>query len=259
MSRLAGSVVALLSIAVLAGVSGAAHGQESSVVLPFVKGSSPVIDGVWTSSKEWADASVTMVNYTDGSRLAIRGMHDEDSVYLMLEMPDDNISDGHAAVCFDTQGDGGTYMEFDDHCFVLGTVLKEYNGDGRTTLMQQTALEPSVVAQRGLSDSKSPLYSAKSHLTYEFKVPHVYLGSQRSQYGFYITFDTRGQDNNYTFYYSWPDFKTAEYLRVVSPRSWATLSLSADANVPEFPIPVFGGLAAAAGIAIALARSRLSF
>ncbi len=197
-----------------------------------------------------------MANYTDGSRLLVRGMHDSDFLYVMLEMPDDYIVDGHAGLCIDTLGDGGAYLRSDDYCFVMGSALREYHGDDHTTLMQQEPLDPFVAAQRGLSDSKSPLYSSKGHMTYEFRIPLEYIGSDKTEYGFYVSFDTRGQTNNYNFYYSWPDYKSAEYLRVASPRSWGIISLSPDANVPEFPIPLVGALSGIVGAVAVLTRMK---
>lgn len=258
MFKLALSAILMASsLVLLSGMQGSALAQQPVIALPPVESANPEIDGVWTSSNEWSMASEAIINYTDGSRLAIRGMHNSDFVFVMLEMPDDYIIDGHAGICFDLQSDGGTYLARDDYCFVMGTVLREYHGDGRTTLMQQVPMDQYVTAQRGLSDSKSPLYSAKSHMTYEFKIPHDYLGSDKDQYGFYVSFDTRGQTNNYTYYYSWPDFKTAEYLRVASPRSWGIASLSSETIVPEFPVPVIGALAAIVGVVAVMSRTKL--
>jgi hypothetical protein len=250
-----------LSIALMAGlpVLGAAAQQQPMVKIKLVDNvEDPKIDGVWTSKTEWSDAGETIINYTDGTRLAIRGMHDNDFVYVMLEMPDDNEVDGHAAICFDTQGDGGTYLAEDDYCYVMGTTFREYHGNGRTTLMQQVPLDAYVVAQRGLSDSRSPMYSSKSHMTYEFRLPLDYLGStDRTQFGFYVTYDTKGQSDNYTYYYSWPDYKSVDYLRTASPRSWGIAALSSDATTPEFPAPILGGaLAGIVGTAVVVLMAR---
>ncbi len=245
------------SLAVLAGLPGHAYAQQPILGIPLIEGIDPEIDGAWTSNAEWSGASETVVNYTDGSRLVIRGIHDASFVYVMLEMPDDYVVDGHGAICFDTQADGGPSLGMDDYCFVVGSSFREYHGDGRTTLMQQAPLDQFVVGQRGLSDSISPLYSSKPHMTYEFKIPLDYLGSDKTQYGFYVSFDTRGQTNNYTYYYSWPDYKSAEYLRVASPRSWGIASLSSDASVPEFPLPLIGALAGIVGAVAVLSRTKL--
>ena len=241
----------------LTGFPGIASGQQPVVVFPPVEGADVEIDGSWTTAGEWSKASETIVNYTDGSRLAIRGMNDGDFLFVMLEMPDDYLLDGHGAVCFDTEAEGGTYLAQDDYCFVMGTALREYHGTNRTTLMQQVPLDQYVTAQRAMSDSKSPLYSSKEHVSYEFRVPLSYLGDDRTHYGFYVTFDTTGQDNNYTYYYSWPDYKTAEYLRTVPPRSWGIVSLSEDTVIPEFPVPVIGALAAVVGGVALMSRTRL--
>jgi hypothetical protein len=259
LARFAGVLVAL-SLVILAGLQGFASAQSQdkpSITLPLLQGSEPDIDGIWTSGSEWATAGQTMVNYTDNTRLVIWGVHDSDFIYVMLEMPDDHVMDGHGGICFDTLSDGGPYMNRDDYCYVMGSTLREYRGDGRTTLMQQAPLDQFVTAQRGLSDSKSPVYASSPHVSYEFKIPLDDLGSDNTQFGFYVSFDTRGQTNNYNFYYSWPDYNTAEYLRVASPRSWGTVSLSPDIEVPEFPVTVIGAIAAVIGGIAVLSRTRL--
>jgi hypothetical protein len=252
----AAAVFAAFSLAVLAGLQGFASAQQPVVAIPPAQDIDVEVDGVWTSADEWSSASETIINYTDGTRMAIRGMHDSDFVYVMLEMPDDYVVDGHGAICFDVLQDGGPSLNRDDYCYVMGTSLREYHGDGRTTLMVQAPLDQFVAAQRGLSDSDSPLFSAKSHMTYEFKVPRDSLGSNNTQFGFYVSYDTRGQNNNYNYYYSWPDYESAQYLRVASPRSWGIASLSADASVPEFPIPVLGALAGVVGTLVVLTRTK---
>jgi hypothetical protein len=94
-------------------------------------------------------------------------------------------------------------------------------------------------------------------VTYEFRVPKDYLVGDKTEYGFYVSFDTRGQTNNYNFYYSWPDYKTAEYLRVASPRSWGSITLSSDATVPEFPLAAIFTLGGVFGALAILSRSKL--
>lgn len=249
--------IAAFSIAMLSGLPGIASAQQPIIAMPPAEDIDVKIDGVWTGGSEWSKASETIVNYTDGTRLAIRAMHDADFLYVMLEMPDDTVVDGHGGICFDTLSDGGPYLGRDDYCYVMGTAFREYHGDGRTTLMQQAPLDQFVVAQRGLSDSNSPLYSSKGHMSYEFKIPRDSIGSENTQFGFYVSYDTRGQDNNYTYYYSWPDYKSAEYLRVASPRSWGVASLSEDAAVPEFPVPVIGALAGIVATVVVLTRTKL--
>lgn len=260
MSKLVARAIMLtaFSLVALSGVPGieSAQAQEKPAIpLPLLQGDAPNVDGVWTSANEWNMAGPTVINYTDTTRLAIRGMHDADFVYIMLEMPDDHVLDGHGGICFDTLTDGGPYMAKDDYCLVMGSTLREYHGDGRTTLMQQMPLDQYVTAQRGLTDSKSPLYSSEAHVSYEFRIPQDYLGS-KTEYGFYVSFDTRGQSNNYNYYYSWPDYKSAEYLRVESPRAWGTVTLS-ETVVPEFPVPVIGALAAVVGAIAVLTRTKL--
>lgn len=247
----------IASLGFLLGLPVIAFAQQPLISFPSTGESEkkPVIDGVWTSADEWSMASETIINYTDGTRLVTRGMYDSDAIYLMLEMPKDNQIDGHAAACFDTRNDGGAAMNSDDYCFVLGNELKEYRGDGRTTLMQQTTLSRNIGAQRGLSGTNSPYYSGSDHVSYEFNVPLDHLGSDSKEYGFYITYDTRGQTDNYTHYYSWPESGSPSYLRVAPPRSWGMVSLlPAGAEVPEFPLPALGAIAGIIGIVAMLTR-----
>ena len=235
-----------------------AFAQQPTIALPLIEASDkPEIDGLWTTSDEWSKASLASLNYTDGTQLVIRAMRDGESVYVLLEMPQDFVVDGHAAVCFDTLSDGGAYMNPDDYCFVLGENLREFHGDGRTTLMQQIPLEPDVVADRGLSGTNSPYRSASDHVTYEFQVPMDHIGADRTQYGFYVTFDTLGQTTNYSYYYSWPDSKSASYLRVASPRAWGIASTSSDVEIPEFPLHVVGAIAALVGIMAIIGRIKI--
>jgi hypothetical protein len=237
----------------------AAFADQPSITLPISKESdTPTLDGVWTSSQEWTKAGVTIVNYTDGAQLVIRGKHDFNSLYILLEMPQDHVLDGHGAVCLDSLNDGGAYMQSDDYCLVLGNTLDAFRGDGRTTLMtDESTLNQFAEAKRGLSSKNSP-YESEDHVTYEFKIPLKELGPLRTNYGLYVTYDTRGQTDNFTYDYSWPDSKSADYLRTASPRAWGQIFLSPDADVPEFPIPIIGVVAAIIGMVTIFSRTSQS-
>ncbi|HEX2014606.1 MAG TPA: hypothetical protein VLA68_05195 [Nitrososphaera sp.] len=248
----------VFALAVLASVPAIAFSQSPVILLPPIDGpSKPSIDGFWTNPGEWSKASETVVNYSDGTILVIRAMGDADFIYVLLEMPQDYRVDGHAAICFDTLRDGGPYLASDDYCFVLGETLREYHGDGKTTLMQQAAISQNILAARSVTGDNSPYESPQDHVTYEFKVPIDHLGADGAPYGFYVTFDTRGQTNNYTYYYSWPDSKNAAYLRVIPPRSWGVISSSSDVEVPEFPLPVVGAIAGVIGVMAVATRTKL--
>jgi hypothetical protein len=231
--------------------------DEPSITLPIFKSDAPTIDGVWSSSQEWSIAGVTLLDYTDDTQLIIKGKHDMNSLYILLEMPQDYVLDGHGAICLDTLKDGGAYMKPDDYCFVLGEDLNAYVGDGSTTLMKaETPLSQYVEAARGLSGSNSP-YESKNHVTYEFKIPLKEFGALRTDYGFYVSYDTRGQTNNFTYDYSWPESKSGAYLHAASPRAWGQISLSPDANAPEFPMPVIGVIVGMIGIVTIFSRAKL--
>ncbi len=234
--------------------SASASGQQPYIFLPLVEESAtPRIDGYWTSSSEWKTGTETIQNYDDDTTLVIRAMRDLDNVYVLLEMPKDRVVDGTGGICFDTASDGGAYMNPDDHCYVRGTTLRAYQGDGRTTLMQQMPLDPDVLSERGLSGANSP-YESDEHVTYEFKVPFDVIG-EHDRYGFYVIYDTVGQSTNFTYYYSWPDSKNASFLRVNSPRAWGIITTS-DQVVPEFPLPALGAIAGTVGLVAVITRSR---
>jgi len=247
----------VFSLAVLAAFPLAASAQQQVIFMPLVEDTKmPTIDGTWTSSTEWDRASETVHNYTDGTSLVIKAMRDADFVYVLLEMPRDFIVDGHAAICFDTLSDGGPYMNPDDICYVRGETLREYHGDGRTTLMQQAPRSPNVIAERGLSGSNSPYSSDRDHVTYEFRLDADYIGSERIYHGFYVSFDTVKEGTNFTYFYSWPETGSPEYLRVASPRAWGVLTTS-ESEIPEFPVPVLGALAGVIGIIAVATRTRI--
>lgn len=44
----------------------------------------PVLDGFGTTSDEWSRASETLQNFTDDTQLVIRGMHNEEFMYILL-------------------------------------------------------------------------------------------------------------------------------------------------------------------------------
>lgn len=231
----------------------AAFAQENSITIPVLDGDVPRIDGVWTSPNEWRQSSVTFANYTDGTQLVIKAKHDIDSLYLLLEMPQDNRVDGHGVVCLDTSNDGGPYMKTDDYCFTLGNVLRVYHGDDRTTVLRnEVAVTGNVQAERGLTTSP---HGSSEHVSYEFKIPLKEFGPVDTDYGLYTAFDTRGQADTFTYHYSWPDFESDSYLDAPPPRSWGQILLSPDANVPEFPVSIMVGIAAIVGLTTILTRT----
>jgi hypothetical protein len=236
--------------------------QQPSISPTLIESSdAPILDGVWTEPDEWSNAVETFVNYTDGSRLVVRTLHDENSVFILLEMPDDHLVDGHALVCFDTLHDGGYNLEPDDYCFALGGNAREYRGDGYSKVGQQRDLVGGVVIERGLSGSNSPYYEVQNHVTYEYKIPLDYIG-RSAEYGFWVTFDSPGEVVDKAAKYYWPESARGSYFKVAPPREWGLLVVStvapgttADGTVPEFPASVMAGVAAI-GLAILFARKR---
>jgi len=166
------------------------------------------------------------------------------------------VVDGRAAICFDTLNDGGPYMEPDDVCFLLGQTLEEFHGNGRTTLMQETGLHIDADGKRGLSGSNSPYEFGRDHVSYEFRIPIDYIGgANRTQFGFYVVYETRGEATNYTYHYSWPDYESSSSLRVAPPRSWGIMTISSTAEVPEFPLPLVGLFAGLIGMVAVASRT----
>ena len=233
----------------------AAFAQANSITVPISKGDLPKIDGAWNSPDEWKQASVTFVNFTDGTELVIKAKHDINSLYVLLEMSKDARMDGHGVVCLDTLNDGGYYMETDDFCFTLGNLVRVYQGNGKTTvMMHEIPVSHDLRAARDLTTSP---YSSDEHVSYEFKIPLREFGPVATEYGIYTAFDTRGQTDDFTYYYSWPEFKTDSYLDVPTPRSWNKISLSPDADVPEFPLFAIGEIGAIVGLVTVLTRTKL--
>jgi hypothetical protein len=257
--------ILLIAISTLAfGIFIPVTAQEQIISLPVTTDADvPVIDGVWTTTDEWSKASETYQNYTDNTKLVIRGMHDETFIHILLAMPRDYVVDGRAGICFDTLNDGGPYMKPDDVCFVLGQRLEEFHGDGRSTLMQETGIPLKVDGKRGLSGSNSPYQvGGEQHVSYEFKIPIDYIsGVNQTLFGFYVVYETRGESTNYTHYYSWPDYESSSSLRVAAPRGWGLVSVSSSTEipeVPEFPLALAGLMAGLIGM-IVVASTRMRF
>jgi hypothetical protein len=146
-------------------------------------------------------------------------------------------------------------METDDFCFTLGNLGRVYQGNGKTTVMMHE-IPVSRDLQAAWDLTTSP-YSSGEHVSYEFKIPLREFGPVATEYGMYTAFDTRGQTDDFTYYYSWPEFKTDSYLDVPTPRLWNKISLSPDADAPDFQFSVIGGIAAIVGLVTLLTRTKL--
>ncbi len=207
----------------------------------------PIIDGKWSSEREWSHSSERKYEYEDGSLLVLRASHDRENIFVMVDMVSDITRDNQkdqAVVCFDTAVNGGDKPDADDYCFtaVLNGSFTSYRGGG--TSQNNNYLEkvtnPSEVEMKAGVSSTFDRYSPIPHLAYELKVPVDSL--KRSDiYGFYVSvFDA----NNKTAH-NWPlSVSQSDEIVISSPNEWGKL-ISPDKSLPEFPIVnvmLFGGI-----------------
>lgn len=211
----------------------------SRTIAPF-----PVIDGKWSVAGEWGRSTERLFAYEDESKIAIRVAHDRENIYVLLDMISDTTMDSgkdKAAVCFDTEVNGGSKPDIDDYCFiaVLDGSFTTYKGGASTSNALSAIENPSGAEMKaGISDVFDR-YSKVPHLAYELKVPIESL-KRTDVLGFYAAVF----DSNKTTTYSWPiSLSHGDDIEIKKPGEWGKL-ISPDKSIPEFPssIALFAGV-----------------
>ncbi len=197
----------------------------------------PVIDGKYSSEREWSHTSERRYEYDDGTQFVLRAAHDREVIYIMINMVSDitrDIGEDQTIVCFDTAANGGDRPDFDDYCFStsLGGSFISYRGGGTsdaTNYLTKISDPKGIEMKAGIS-SAFDRYSPIPHLAYELKIPADSL--KRSDiYGFYVsTFNSSNKTA-----YNWPlSFVESDSTVIPPPREWGKL-VSPDKSLPEFP------------------------
>jgi hypothetical protein len=197
----------------------------------------PVIDGKYSSEREWSHTSERRYEYDDGTKFVLRAAHDREEIYIMINMVSDVTRDtqkDQAVICFDTGVNGADRPDSDDYCFsaALGGSLVSYRGGGTSenTNYLTKITDPEGVEMKAGISSSFDRYSPIPHLAYELKIPADSL-KRSDVYGFYVS---AFNASNKTAY-NWPlSFAQSDSTVIPPPREWGKL-ISPDKSLPEFP------------------------
>ncbi|MEM2759878.1 MAG: hypothetical protein QXU32_00045 [Nitrososphaerales archaeon] len=208
-------------------------GQEIAITIE--SGVLPIVDGIGSFETEWKQSSEYVKTYEDGTKLALRAVHDRDNVYLLLDTVTDskiNKNGDFGTVCFDIMNNGGHMPQNDDYCFLVAQGSKTfvtYQGGsnfGINNFLNKIPNPEGIEAHAGISNEFNR-YSSIPHAIYEFKIPTEVI-TRSNTYGFYFAV----YDADTRTVYSMSE-KFQRYPYVPSPDQWGRL-VSPDNSLPEF-------------------------
>ena len=186
-----------------------------------------IFDGKWTHSNEWKRSSEDILKFDDGTRIHLRTAHQDEFVYVFLDLVSDTIIDkgaDNALICFDGKNDKSSIPSIDDYCFFTSLNRKisfAYQGGGIIGLnghFKKILNPPGYVAVGNVSD-KHDRYNKIPHVSYEFRIPIDVLG-RSDNYGFYMAVYEANSGN----IYSWPtQVQQNRIFTIPSPSEWGEI------------------------------------
>jgi len=186
-----------------------------------------IFDGKWTSTNEWKPTSENALRYDDGAQIHLRTAHQDEYVYVFLDVVTDTIIDkgaDNALICFDGKNDKTNIPEMDDYCFSTSLSRKisfTYQGGGIIGLngnFQKISNPEGYLAISNVSD-KYDRYNRIPHASYEFRIPIDVLG-RSDNYGFYMAVF----EANSGIIYSWPtEVQQNRLFTIPSPSEWGEI------------------------------------
>jgi hypothetical protein len=211
------------------------------------------IDGQWTISSEWTDASEFKL-FTGDSNAYFRSKENSSYLFLLVDFVSDqtgSLSDSiatfdYCGFFFDVANDGGFYPKSDDyflsHYYISSTYksgLQTYVSQGTGSNKEdnnwkQIETPQGFILERGFSSTNDPYQSSKNHRIYEAAVPLSFF-NYGNLTGFYLFV----RDANSGLLLEFPHNAGGESIRsdsmanVIAPKpeSWGTLFFS-QSNVP---------------------------
>jgi len=186
-----------------------------------------VFDGKWTHSNEWKRSSADTLKFDDGTKIHMRTAHQDEFVYVFLDLVSDTIIDkgaDNALICFDGKNDKTNIPDIDDYCFSTSLSRKisfAYQGGGLIGLngnFQKISNPEGYVAIGSVSDNHDH-YNKIPHVSYEFRIPIDVLG-RSDNYGFYVSV----YEANSGIIYSWPtEVQQNRIFTIPSPSVWGEI------------------------------------
>jgi hypothetical protein len=241
---------------------------NGSINIPF-SDRAPTIDGIWTNSSEWSDATLIELSNGVNETANVRLKHDGIYVFVLIDFLTDVVHNTYdqGGVCIDAANNGGGLPQTDDYLFSLlagqaPTFLYTFRGTGNGNKSEDAwslTVVPEADGQAGFAPGQ---YGNDSiHMIYEFQIPCT-IWPATSSYGFYVYVF----DYHTSTFLEWPAGAGGGWRRIAegepqyvppSPDHWG--SIMGD-FIPEFPSRlVFVGLAAAlasAGVIIRRVKIR---
>lgn len=214
----------------------------------------PTIDGYWTTSTEWTDATVIKVeNTTTGWTFYLGLKYNGSHVFVLLDFVSDQTSSTHdfGGVFFDTKDDSGILAGPDDFGFVVTpgppslTSIYQGTGSGNTTgeAWKEILIRPyDELYFGGFSGANDP-YETANHRILEFAISRKWFMGAEIHYGFYAFVSDRHSGIEWPFsrrtLLEWPvgaGGKNIEYETYAAevpptPEKWGDIVFYEDAHV----------------------------
>jgi len=222
--------------------------QNGMITVPF-SAKIAVIDGEWTTTEEWEDASITNLLHKD-RKVVLLMKHDGEYQYIMFDALYDvtpkkqGFTSRHlATILIDTENDGGTVMQKDDFRFTFGIMYDEQGeiistpmgflnqisiGDPNSEKGYSSMPEPSGFKHNISFSSKNDPYESAKHYIHEFKIPLSFFDNVDS-FGFSAFYDGTVGDAEFIY----PKFPDKLIPR--EPNEWASIFFnSASIQIPTW-------------------------
>ena len=173
-----------------------------SINVPY-SANAPNLDGQWTSSTEWTDASEYKLS-NQGSTAYFRAKENSSYLFVLVDFVSDqtgSASDSistfdYCGLFFDVSNDGGLYPKSDDY-FLSHYYISSTDKSGLITYVSQgTGLNKEdnnwkkidtpqgFSLDRGFSSINDPYENTKNHRIYEASIPMAFFNANIT--GFYV-------------------------------------------------------------------------
>ena len=173
-----------------------------SINVPY-SANAPNLDGQWTTSTEWTDASEYKIS-NQVSTAYIRTKHNSSSLFVLVDFVSDqtgSASDSistfdYCGLFFDLLNDGGLYPESDDYFLSHYYISSTYKSGLQTYVSQGTGMNKEdnnwkvidtpngFILDRGFSATNDPYENNKNHRIYEASAPLEFFNENIT--GFYV-------------------------------------------------------------------------
>lgn len=173
-----------------------------SINVPY-SANAPNLDGQWTNSTEWTDASEYKLS-NQGSTAYFRAKQNSSYLFILVDFVSDqtgSASDSistfdYCGLFFDVSNDGGLYPKSDDYLLSHYYISSTDKSGLQTYVSQGTGLNKAgnnwkqldtpqgFILERGFSSANDPYQESKNHRIYEASIPLTFFEGNIT--GFYL-------------------------------------------------------------------------